>query len=198
MHPAVDAGQVQESLESRRRSTMWWRWPAHSFRDVELIDLSRSRTASAEMERPGFERLVAALCAGAVGAVLCVDASRLARNGRDWHHLLELCGLVEARVIDRDGIYDPCILNDQLLLGMKGTISEFKTGILRARLVGAVRAKAARGELRISVPIGFIWDRDSGVRLDPDLRVQEMIRLVFRRLSRLLERSSASADTSIE
>src|SRR6266852_7437764 len=68
---------------------------------------------------PGFERLVAWLCAGEIGAVLCFDASRLARNGRDWHHLLDLCGLVEARVIDLDGIYDPCRPNDRLLLGLK-------------------------------------------------------------------------------
>src|SRR6187551_3129398 len=74
--------------------------------------------------------------------------SRLARNGRDWHHLLELCGLVEARVIDMDGVYDPCRPNDRLLLGMKGSISEFELGVLRARMLDAARAKARRGELR--------------------------------------------------
>ena len=82
--------------------------------------------------------------------MLCFDASRLARNGRDWHHLLELCGLVEARVIDMDGVYDPCRPNDRLLLGMKGCISEFELGVLRARMVDAARAKARRGELRIA------------------------------------------------
>jgi len=87
-------------------------------------------------------RLVAWLCAGEVGTVLCFDASRLARNGRDWHHLLELCGLVEARVIDLDGVYDPCRPNDRLLLGMKGSISEFELGVLRARMFDAARAKA--------------------------------------------------------
>jgi len=103
--------------------------------------------------RPGFERLVAWLCTGEIGAVLCFDASRLARNGRDWHHLLELCGLVEARVIDLDGVYDPCRPNDRLLLGMKGSISEFELGVLRARMLDAARAKARRGELRVSVPV---------------------------------------------
>jgi DNA invertase Pin-like site-specific DNA recombinase len=97
----------------------------------------------------------AALCAGQVGAVLCLEASRLARNGRDWHHLLELCGLVEARVIDLDGVYDPCRPNDRLLLGMKGSISEFELGIIRSRMYEAARSKAKRGELRISSPIGY-------------------------------------------
>jgi len=135
--------------------------------------------------RPGFERLVAWLCAGVVGAVLCFDASRLARNGRDWHHLLELCGLVEARVIDMDGVYDPCRPNDRLLLGMKGSISEFELGVLRARMLDAARAKARRGELRISVPVGYLWHREIGLGFDPDLRLQEVIRLIFARFREL-------------
>src|SRR5436853_6948519 len=90
-------------------------------------------------------------CAGQVVAVLCLDASRLARNGRDWLHLLELCGLVEARVIDHDGVYNPCLPNDRLLLGMKGSISEFELGVLKARMLEAARSKARRGELRLSV-----------------------------------------------
>ena len=116
---------------------------------------------------------------------MCFDASRLARNGRDWHHLLELCGLVEARVIDLDGVYDPCRPNDRLLLGMKGSISEFELGVLRARMLDAARAKARRGELRISVPIGYIWHREIGLGFDPDLRLQEAIRLIFARFREL-------------
>lgn len=172
--------QVQENLESQRRQyDLVEVARQHGFRDVELIDDDLGRSASGAVERPGFDRLVAQLCAGTVGAVLCLEASRLARNGRDWHHLLELCGLVEARVIDLDGIYDPCRPNDRLLLGMKGTISEFELGILHARLGEAARAKARRGELRIPVPIGFLWDREAGIGFDPDLRLQEVIRLVF-------------------
>ncbi|MFD2134649.1 recombinase family protein [Novosphingobium resinovorum] len=110
-----------------------------------MIDDDLGRTASGAADRPGFERLVSGLCTGMVGAVLCLDASRLSRNGRDWHHLLELCGLVEARVIDLDGVYDPCRPNDRLLLGMKGSISEFELGILRTRMLDAARAKARRG-----------------------------------------------------
>ena len=136
------------------------------------------------MARPGFDRLVAWLCAGDVGAVLCFDASRLARNGRDWHHLLELCGLVGARVIDLDGIYDPCRPNDRLLLGMKGSISEFELGVLRARMYDAARSKARRGELRISVP-GYVWDREMGLGFDPDMRLQEAVRLIFARFREL-------------
>lgn len=138
-------------------------------------DLGAARGA---LVRPGF---VAWLCAGDVGAVLCFDAWRLARNRRDWHHLLELCGLVDASVVDQDGVYNPCSPNDRLLLGMKGTISEFELGIIRARMLDAGRAKASRGELRISVPIGYIWYRDAGLGFDPDLRVQEAVRLIFSR-----------------
>ena len=131
------------------------------------------------VDRPGFERLVASVCAGDVGAVLCFDASRLSRNGRDWHHLLELCGLVQARVIDVEGVYDPCRPHDRLLLGMKGSISEFELGILRSRMLDAARSKARRGELRIPVPIGYVWHREIGLGLDPDRRVQEVTRRIF-------------------
>ena len=174
--------QVQANLESKRRQyelvDVARRW---GFSDVEVIDDDLGRTASGTMERPGFERLVSGLCTGKIGAVLCFDASRLSRNGRDWHHLLELCGLVEARVIDLDGVYDPCRPNDRLLLGMKGSISEFELGILRTRMLDAARAKARRGELRISVPIGYVWHREYGLGLDPDVRVQEAVRLIFAR-----------------
>jgi excisionase family DNA binding protein len=178
--------QVQSNLESQRRQyELVDVARRRGFRDVEVIDDDLGRSASGMVARPGFERLVAWLCAGEVGAVLCFDASRLARNGRDWHHLLELCGLVEARVIDLDGIYDPCRPNDRLLLGMKGSISEFELGVLRARMLDAARAKARRGELRISVPIGYIWHREIGLGFDPDLRIQEAIRLIFARFREL-------------
>ena len=172
--------QVQTHTESRRRQyELVDVARARGFGQVEVIDDDLGRSASGTVARPGFDRLVAWLCAGEVGAVLCFDASRLARNGRDWHHLLELCGLVEARVIDMDGVYDPCRPNDRLLLGMKGSISEFELGVLRSRMLDAARSKARRGELRIPVPIGYTWHRESGLGLDPDLRIQEVIRLIF-------------------
>ena len=174
--------QVQTHTESRRRQyELVDVARARGFRQVEVIDDDLGRSASGTVARPGFERLVAWLCAGEVGAVLCFDASRLARNGRDWHHLLELCGLVEAQVIDMDGVYDPCRPNDRLLLGMKGSISEFELGILRSRMLDAARSKARRGELRIPVPIGYTWHREVGLGIDPDRRVQEVIHLIFAR-----------------
>jgi DNA invertase Pin-like site-specific DNA recombinase len=178
--------QVMTNLESKRRQyDLVDMARQHGFIDVEVIDDDLGRSASGTVARPGFDRLVAWLCAGKVGAVLCQDASRLARNGRDWHHLLELCGLVEARVIDHDGIYNPCQPNDRLLLGMKGSISEFELGVLRTRMLDAARAKARRGELRLPVPFGYIWHREAGLGLDPDLRLQEVIRLIFTRFGEL-------------
>src|SRR5471032_1622027 len=178
--------QVQMNVESKRRQyDLVQEAKRRGFRDIEVIDDDLGRSASGTVARPGFEKLVAWLCAGEVGAVVCFDASRLARNGRDWHHLLELCGLVEARVIDLDGVYNPCRPNDRLLLGMKGSISEFELGVLRARMLDAARSKARRGELRLSVPFGYIWHREAGLGLDPDLRLQEVIRLIFTRFHEL-------------
>ena len=116
--------QVMTNLESKRQQyDLAGIARHHGFADIEVIDDDLGRSASGTVARPGFDRLVAWLCAGKVGAVLCLEASRLARNGRDWHHLLELCGRLEARVIDHDGVYNPCEPNDRLLLGMKGSIS---------------------------------------------------------------------------
>jgi excisionase family DNA binding protein len=178
--------QVMTNLEGQRRQyDLAEVARQRGFVDVEIIDDDLGRSASGTVARPGFDRLVAWLCAGKVGAVLCFDASRLARNGRDWHHLLELCGLVDARVIDLDGIYNPCRPNDRLLLGMKGSISEFELGVLRARMLDAARSKASRGELRLSVPFGYVWHRELGLGFDPDLRLQEVIRLIFARFRQL-------------
>lgn len=144
--------QVLINLESQRRQyELVEEAKRRGFRDIDIIDDDLGHSASGMTIRPGFDRLVALLCAGDVGAVLCLDASRLARNGRDWQHLLERCGLVEARVIDLDGMYNPCLPNDRLLPGMKGNISEFELNILRTRMLDAKRDKAYRGELRISL-----------------------------------------------
>src|ERR1700726_2398009 len=123
---------VRQSTQSQVMNDLVEVARQRGFAEVEVIDDDMGRSASGTVARPGFDRLVAWLCAGKIGAVVCFDASRLARNGRDWHHLLELCGLVDARVIDLDGVYNPCRPNDRLLLGMKGSISEFELGVLRS------------------------------------------------------------------
>src|SRR5215471_13503436 len=117
------------------------------FQQVAVIDEDLGRTGSGLVERPGFQRLVAEVCSCEVSAVFAIEASRLARNGRDWHHFIELCGMVGAVVVDFDGIYDPNLLNDRLLLGLKGTMSEFELSLLRQRSEEAIRQKAGRGEL---------------------------------------------------
>src|SRR5579863_5270554 len=142
-------GQVIHNQESQRRQYGLADYARQlGFQQVEIIDEDLGRSGSGQVERPGFQHLVAEVCTGQVGAVLCIEASRLARNGRDWHHLIELCGLVRAIVIDPDGVYDPGILNDRLLLGLKGTMSEFELNLLRQRSLEAIRQKARRGELQ--------------------------------------------------
>ena len=141
-------------------------------------DLGRS---GGGVERPGFERLLLAICEARVGIVLAVEASRLARNGRDWHTLLEFCGLVGCLLADEDGVYDPRLANDRLLLGMKGTMSEMELSLLRQRSLEALRQKARRGELFFTVAVGYRKARHDRIEIDPDLRVRDAIALVFRK-----------------
>lgn len=178
--------QVHDNLESQRRQYELVELArAYGFHDVVVIDEDLGRSASGTTDRPGFRSLVGQICEGLVGAVLCLEASRLARNGRDWHHLLELCGLAGACVIDPDGVYDPGRPNDRLLLGLKGTMSEFELTLLRKRMTEAAVAKARRGELRLAVPVGYVWSLDTGLMLDPDRRIQDAVRTVFGLFDRL-------------
>jgi DNA invertase Pin-like site-specific DNA recombinase len=145
------ADQLVNNPESRRRQYgLAERARQLGWSDVVVIDDDLGRSGGG-VTRPGFERLLAAICEGRVGAVFAVEASRLARNGRDWHTLLEFCGLVGCLLADEDGLYDPRLPNDRLLLGMKGTMSEMELSILRARSLEALRQKARRGELFVSV-----------------------------------------------
>ncbi len=155
------------------------------FSDVETIDADLGRSGSGLEERPGFQRLVTEVCSGQVGAVLCIEASRLARNGRDWHQLFELCGLVGALVIEPDGVYDPRLINDRLLLGLKGIMNEFELTLMRQRSVAAIWQKARRGELQCRIPVGFCWTEDGRIELNPDRRVQQAIRHVFDKFGEL-------------
>ena len=141
------ADQVLNNHESRRRQyALADRARALGWSQVEVIDDDLGRSGSGTA-RPGFEKLLAAICAGQVGAVVSIEASRLARNGRDWHTLLEFCGIVDTLIVDEDGIYDATSPNDRLLLGMKGTMSEMELSLFRQRSVEALRQKARRGEL---------------------------------------------------
>lgn len=152
------------------------------FPEVSVIDEDLGRSGSGWVERPGFQRLLAEVCSGDVGAVFCIEASRLARNGRDWHHLIELCGMVGAVIVDPDGVYDPALINDRLLLGVRGTMSEFELNLIRQRSLEAIRQKARRGELRFCMPVGLCWTEDGKIEIDPDRRVQQAIHLVFAKM----------------
>jgi len=173
--------QLLNNPESRRRQyALTTRARALGWENVIVIDddLGRSGGGTA---RPGFERLLAAICGGAAGAVFALEASRLARNGRDWHTLLEFCALVNSLIIDEDGIYDPRLINDRLLLGMKGTFSELELSTLRQRSQEALRLKAARGDLHTMVAIGYRRGADDRLEQDPDRRIRETLSLVFRK-----------------
>src|ERR1700730_9446723 len=178
--------QVHRNLESQRRQYgLGDQARALGFADVLIIDEDLGHTSSGLVERRGFERVVAEVCSGEVGAVFCIEASRLARNGRDWHHLIELCGMIGAVLVDFDGVYDPNLVNDRLLLGMKGTMSEFELNLLRQRSREAILQKARRGEQRFLLPVGFCWNPNRKIEKDPDQRVQQAIQLVFGKLEEL-------------
>lgn len=177
------ADQLRNNHESRRRQyALADRARALGWADVVVIDDDLGVSAGG-VARPGFERLLAAICGGQVGAVVSIEASRLARNGRDWHTLLEFCALVGSVIVDEDGVYDPRSVNDRLLLGMKGTMSEMELSLLRQRSVEALKLKAARGDLHTTVAIGYVRTEDNRVELDPDLRIREAISSVFTRFA---------------
>jgi DNA invertase Pin-like site-specific DNA recombinase len=178
--------QVSHHLESQRRQYgLEERARQLGFQRTIVIDEDLGRTGSGLVDRPGFQRLVAEVCTGEVGAIFCLEASRLARNGRDWHHLIELCGMVDAVVVDMDGVYDPNLINDRLILGLKGTMSEFEATLIRQRSIEAIHQKAARGELWIPLPIGFCWTSNGKIEKHPDQRVQQAIQLVFEKMGQL-------------
>jgi DNA invertase Pin-like site-specific DNA recombinase len=179
-------GQVIHHLESQRRQ---YALADHArelgFNDVVVIDDDLGRSGSGLVERPGFQRLVAEVCSGEVGAIFCLEASRLARNGRDWHHLIELCAMAGAVVADPDGIYDPALMNDRLLLGLKGTLNAYELDLLRQRSFEAIRQKARRGELRFCLPVGYLCTAHGKVEMDPDQRVQQALHLAFSKMTEL-------------
>jgi DNA invertase Pin-like site-specific DNA recombinase len=153
---------------------------------VTIIDEDLGLSGSGIAKRAGFARLAADVALAKVGIVLGLEVSRLARNNADWYRLLDLCGMTDTLIGDADGVYHPALFNDRLVLGLKGTMSEAELHILRARLEGGIRNKAARGELRRGLPVGFVWGDDDGeVRFHPDEAVTSAIRAVFTRFAEL-------------
>lgn len=175
--------QVHNHLESQRRQyalveraiEMGWKRPQIAIIDDDL-GVSGSGAA-----RTGFDRLVAEVSLGRVGLVLALEVSRLARNNRDWYTLLDLCGIVDTLISDADGLYHPGNMNDRILLGLKGTMSEVELHLIRSRLRGGIWEAARRGELRFGLPIGYEHDSDGNIMITPDEAVKETITAIFRR-----------------
>ena len=177
--------QLLNNPESRRRQyALVERARSLGWENVVVVDDDLGRSGSGQ-RRPGFERLLAAICAGTAGAVLAIEASRLARNGRDWHTLLEFCAFVNTLIIDEDGISDPRVMNDRLLLGLKGAFSELELAMFRQRSREALRLKAARGELHTMAAIGYRRGADGRLEQDPDRRIHETLSMVFRKFGEI-------------
>jgi DNA invertase Pin-like site-specific DNA recombinase len=153
---------------------------------VSVIDEDLGISGSGLAERTGFARMTAEVALGQIGIVLGLEVSRLARNNADWYRLLDLCGVTHTLIGDADGIYHPGLFNDRLVLGLKGTMSEAELHVLRARLLGGIRNKAARGELHRGLPVGLVrGEADGEVLLHPDESVRGAIRAVFERFAEL-------------
>ena len=180
-------GQVEHNRESTARQyaladrACQLGWPKER---VVVIDEDLGLSGSSTDKRSGFARLTSDVALARAGIVLGLEVSRLARNNADWYRLLELCGVTDTLIGDTDGVYHPALFNDRLLLGLKGTMSEAELHILRARLDGGIRNKAARGELRRGLPVGFVWGESDGeVLFHPDEAVTGAIRTVFERFA---------------
>ena len=151
-------------------------WPAER---IHVIDIDQGHSGASAADREGFQHLVAEVSMGKAGIVLGLECSRLARNNADWHQLLRICAHNDCLILDEDGLYDPTSFNDRLLLGMKGQLSEAELHFLRSRLRGGILAKARRGELRLQLPIGLVYDPLGQVTLDPDAGVRSALSLLF-------------------
>jgi excisionase family DNA binding protein len=176
-------GQLINNPESRRRQyALVERAKALGWENVIVVDEDLGHSGDGTM-RSGFECLLTAVCTGTAGVVFAIECSRLARNCREWHTLLEFCALVNCLIIDEEDVYDSKLTNDRLLLGLKGTFSEFELSVLRQRSLEALRLKAARGELHRTVAVGYVPSADDRIELDPDKRVREAIHLTFRKFA---------------
>jgi DNA invertase Pin-like site-specific DNA recombinase len=173
----LESQKLQYAMEERLHQLGW--------REIEIVDDDLGRSAAGLVTRAGFERMVAEVCLGKVGAVAAREVSRFARNSREWQQLVEVCRVVDTVLIDQEMVYAPRLSNDRLLLGLKGSLNEYELDLLRQRSVEARREKARRGELLQSAPVGYIKTGDQRLEKDPDLRVQQAILLVFRKFMEL-------------
>jgi len=180
--------QVLENIESTQRQyalrqrAVALGWPEAR---VVVIDADQGISGASAVDRAGFQRLVAEVSLGQAGIVMGLEVSRLARNSTDWHRLLEMCAFTRTLILDEDGIYDPTDFNDRLLLGLKGTMSEAELHLIQARLRGGIINKARRGAFPSRLPVGFVYDADRNVRLDPDQQVRDTLALFFETFRRL-------------
>jgi DNA invertase Pin-like site-specific DNA recombinase len=175
----TESTRLQYGLAERAVALGWAR------SQVIVIDDDLGVSAAAPDSRKGFARLVTEVTMGRAGIVLGIEMSRLARTGKDWHQLLELCSLSGALLADPDAVYDPGYYNDRLLLGLKGTMSEAEIFLIRQRMLSAKRAKAERGELVLALPIGYVRRPSGEAAFDPDEQAQHVVRLIFGTFSRL-------------
>ncbi len=180
------AKQVEENGESRRRQyELVGLAQSLGFTDVEVIDDDLGRSGSGAVERPGFEKLFRKVASGEVGAVFCLETSRLARNGRDWHTLLEVCQHLGTLIVSPEGVTDPRLGDDQLILGVKGTLAEYELSLFRRRGLEARLAKVKRGEYQMPLPIGLFWNLQGKVEKTPDARVRRVIEQIFAKFREL-------------
>jgi DNA invertase Pin-like site-specific DNA recombinase len=174
------AQQVRTHRESRlRQYALADRARQLGFASVVVIDEDLGKSGSGLVDRPGFGQLLAAICSGEAGAVLALEASRLARNNRDWHHLLDLCAMTNTVIIDDHGVYDPKQINDRLVLGLQGTMSEFELSLFRQRARQAFEQKVQRGHTMWEVPVGFVRTEDDRCEQIPDRQVQQAVAGVY-------------------
>ena len=174
--------QVFENTESTKRQyalrerAMALGWPVVQ---IVTVDTDLGETAASVADRKGFQKLMTEVSLGRVGLVMGLEVSRLARNNADWARLLEICAITDTLILDEDGIYDPTNFNDRLLLNMKGTFSEVELHVIKSRLRGGALNKARRGEFKMRLPTGFVYNHNDNVILDPDKQVQQTFRLFF-------------------
>jgi DNA invertase Pin-like site-specific DNA recombinase len=173
----IESQKLQYAMQERLRHLGWL--------EIDIVDDDLGRSAAGTVTRAGFERMVAEVCLGQVGAVAAREVSRFARNSREWQRLVEVCRVVDTLLIDQETVYTPRQSNDRLLLGLKGSLNEYELDLLRQRSVEARREKARRGELIVAAPAGYLKTPDQRLEKDPDHRVQEAVQLVFTKFMEL-------------